>query len=236
MLAMFDQDDSPKAPLYQRLSIELLGSTTRPTPHGEAGHHIALETTRGTIQCALHEPARQQGIGVLWISGARGGITGPANGAFRDLSSRLVHKGIASLRLDYRHPADLDESVLDALCGVWHLANIGYPRIALVGHSFGGGVALSTARYTTHVRAVAALASQTMGAEDAVLLNGRPLLLVHGDADAVLPLSNSQTIYRWAPEPKELLVLSGAGHGLREGADELRNILEDWLLNILKSS
>ena len=125
MLAMFDQDDSPKAPLYQRLSIELLGSTTRPTPHGEAGHHIALETTRGTIQCALHEPARQQGIGVLWISGARGGITGPANGAFRDLSSRLVHKGIASLRLDYRHPADLDESVLDALCGVWHLANIG---------------------------------------------------------------------------------------------------------------
>ena len=110
---------------------------------------------------------------------------------------------------------------------------LGYPRVALVGHSFGGGVVISASRYTTHARGVAALASQTMGAEDAALLGGRPLLVVHGEADAVLPLVNAETIIDWAPGPKQLVTYPGAGHGLRECADELRALLEDWLTDLL---
>ena len=72
-----------------------------------------------------------------------------------------------------------------------------------------------------------------MGAESAALLNGRPLLLVHGEADVVLPLANAETIYGWAPEPKRLVTFTGAGHGLRECADEVRTLLETWLLEIL---
>ena len=167
------------------------------------------------------------------MTGARGGFGGPANGLYRDLAVRLADRGVASLRVNYRRPANLDESTLDVLIGVWHMASIGYPRVALVGHSFGGGVVLAAARYTTHARGVAALASQTMGAESAALLNGRPLLLVHGEADVVLPLANAETIYGWAPEPKRLVTFPGAGHGLRECADEVRALLETWLLDLL---
>ena len=169
----------------------------------------------------------------MYAAGARGGVAGPANGLYRDLAVRLAERGVAGMRVDYRHPANLDESVLDVLVAVWHMANVGYPRVALVGHSFGGGVVLSASRYTSHARAVAALATQLMGAEEAALLGGRPLLLVHGEADAVLPVANARVVLGWAPEPKRLVAYPGAGHGLRECADEVRALLEAWTLETL---
>ena len=231
---VFNQDDSPRLPLYERMSIELLGAEDVAAPDGEPGEGLTLRTTRGDVSCVLHRPPRDGGgTGVVWAAGARGGLAGPANGLYRELAVRLADRGIAGLRVDYRRPANLDESVLDILVAVWHMASIGYSRVALVGHSFGGGVVLSASRYTTHARAVAALASQTMGAEDAVLLNGRPLLLVHGEADTVLPLANAETILGWAPGPKRLVTYPGAGHGLRECTGELRDLLEEWLVGAL---
>ena len=238
-MRMMFNDDSPDSPLYERMSIELLDAKAAPMPDDEprdgSCEGIELVTTRGDVPCILHRPASESSgeVGVVWAAGARGGFGGPANGLYRDLAVRLADRGIASLRVNYRRPANLDESTLDVLVGVWHMASIGYPRVALVGHSFGGGVVLAASRYTTHARGVAALASQTMGAESAALLNGRPLLLVHGEADAVLPLANAETIYGWAPEPKRLVTFSGAGHGLRECADEVRALLETWLVDLL---
>lgn len=43
----------------------------------------------------------------------------------------------------------------------------------------------------------------------------RPLLLVHGDADEVVPLEHAHKLYRKAGEPKELLIIPGARHKLR---------------------
>ena len=230
---VFNQDDSPRLPLYDRMSIELLGAEDVAAPDGEPGEGLTLWTTRGDVSCVLQRPVGGGETGVVWAAGARGGLAGPANGLYRDLAVRLADRGIAGLRVDYRRPANLDESVLDILVAVWHMASIGYSRVALVGHSFGGGVVLSASRYTTHARAVAALASQTMGAKDAVLLNGRPLLLVHGEVDTVLPLANAETILGWVPGPKRLVTYPGAGHGLRECAGELRDLLEEWLVGAL---
>ncbi len=215
------------------MSIELLGAEASPATEGEPGDGLTLRTTRGDVACILHRPPEPAGVGVVWAGGARGGFSGPADGLYRDLAVGLAAEGIAGLRVDYRLPANLDESTLDVLAAVWHMANIGYPRVALVGHSFGGGVVISASRYTTHARAVAALSTQTMGAEDAALLNGRPLLLAHGEADAVLPLSSAETVFSWAPEPKRLVVFPGAGHGLRECAGEIRALLREWLIDAL---
>ncbi len=230
---MFSPDDVRNAPLYERYSIELLGADDAPVPGDQPDDGVTLHTTRGDVSCILHRPADERSVGVVWAAGARGGFDGPANGLYRDLAVRLAEQGIASLRVNYRHPANLDESTLDVLTAVWHMAALGYPRVALVGHSFGGGVVISASRYTTHARGVAALASQTMGAEDAALLGNRPLLVVHGEADAVLPLVNAETIIDWASGPKQLVTYPGAGHGLRECADELRILLEDWLRDLL---
>ena len=253
---MFGDDESPRAPLYERMSIELLGATEggphpSPLPEGEgirqggrlrgndegkgmgAGVGVTLHTTQGDVGCVFHRPAEERGVGVVWAAGARGGFDGPADGMYGRLAERLAERGAASLRVDYRRPGHLDESTLDVLVGAWRMANAGYPRVALVGHSFGGGVALSASRYTSHARGVAVLASQTAGAEEAALLGGRPLLVVHGEADAVLPLSNAEAIYGWAPEPKRLATYPGAGHGLRECAAELEGLLEAWLCETL---
>lgn len=56
----------------------------------------------------------------------------------------------------------------------------------------------------------------------------RPLLLVHGDADEVVPLEHAYRLYQKASEPKELLVIAGARHRLRLEEKAMAAVL-DWL-------
>jgi len=46
-------------------------------------------------------------------------------------------------------------------------------------------------------------------------ISPRPLLLVHGDADELIPLEHAHRLYRKAKEPKELKVIPGAKHKMR---------------------
>ena len=80
---------------------------------------------------------------------------------------------------------------------------------------------------------MAALSSQTAGATGAGRLAPRPLLLVHGEDDTRLPPRCSEQIFEWAKEPKELAIIPGAGHGLRECRDELADLLKRWLVEKL---
>ena len=224
------EEGGDRAPLYECYNIELIGARDAPDIADGVARGVRLDATRGAVDCLFHPPQGERtGTAVLFVPGARGGFGGPANGLYADLAGALAAQGIAGLRLNYRHPANLDESTLDALVAVWHLAGQGYERVAVVGHSFGGAVAISVARYTTHVRAVVAMSSQSFGAEDVVLLAPRPLLLIHGERDGVIPPDVAKTIYEWAFEPKRLVMLEGADHGLREVRDDVRTLLLDWL-------
>lgn len=60
-------------------------------------------------------------------------------------------------------------------------------------------------------------------------MSPRPLLLAHGESDTRLPPYCSEQIYSWAKQPKELVLYPGAEHGLMECAEELREMLADWL-------
>jgi hypothetical protein len=66
---------------------------------------------------------------------------------------------------------------------------------------------------------VIALSTQVPGTEHVDKLAGIPVLLIHGDADGVLPDLCSHNVYERAGEPKELVILPGEGH-LLEGATE----------------
>ena len=228
---MFGADERGDcAPLYERYTVELQGAVDAPELAEEGALGVRINATRGDIPCLFHPPVGESsGTAVLYVPGARGGFGGPANGLYADVAEALAQQGIAGLRMNYRHAANLDESTLDALVGVWHLAAQGYERVAVVGHSFGGAVAISVSRYSTHVRAVVAMSSQSSGAEDVVLLAPRPILLIHGDRDDVIPPDVAQTIYDWAFEPKLLVMLEGSGHGLREDREGVRSLLLDWL-------
>jgi len=46
-------------------------------------------------------------------------------------------------------------------------------------------------------------------------ISPRPLLLIHGDKDDLVPVEHAHKLYEKAGKPKELVVLPGAGHRLR---------------------
>lgn len=209
-------------------AIQVQGYQGFRAPEGHSGQGTLINTSRGNIFSLFH-PTQIMDSAVLWVWGARGGVTGPADGIFVRLAERLAGQGIASLRLDYRWPKDLYESVLDTLAGVTLLLGVGFKRIALVGHSFGGAVVIAAAPYNDKIVAVAGLSSQSAGAQQVADVAPRPLLLVHGTDDAIIPVRASQFIYDLAQQPKELRYFQGAGHGLTECREELDELLSTWL-------
>ncbi len=56
----------------------------------------------------------------------------------------------------------------------------------------------------------------------------RPLLLVHGSQDETVEVSDARKLYDRAGEPKQISIVEGAGHRLRQD-DEAMAIVIDWL-------
>ena len=218
------------------LTISVTGYHEEPGPESGPGEGLVLETTRGDIHCLIHPAPESTELAVVWVVGARGGFRGPADGnLYAPLAEQFRGQGIVSLRPSYRQPNHLDECVLDALAAVSLLRQgLNVRRVAIVGHSFGGAVAISAARYSDTICAVASLSGQTYGAKDAVLVAPRPLLIVHGEDDTVLPVESAEIIYSWAFEPKEKVIYPGAGHGLRECRDDVYGLLSEWLVRQLR--
>jgi putative redox protein len=64
--------------------------------------------------------------------------------------------------------------------------------------------------------------------EDAALLKGRPLLMVHGSDDPDVPLASARALADAATGPSELHVVPGAGHWLRADPRVIA-LLVGWL-------
>jgi dienelactone hydrolase len=170
----------------------------------------------------------------LYVGGIGGDWDTPARGLYPRLGLELRAERIASLRVRFRHPTDLEEAVLDVLAGLAYLESTGVRAAALVGHSFGGAVVLLAAARSPLARAVVTLATQSYGTDAAEELPpGCALLLLHGEDDTVLPPSCSRSVYRIAREPKRLIVYPGADHGLDEVADEVHAAVRGWIVEHL---
>ena len=186
----------------------------------------------GQLRCRLH-PAPEGNAGIVWVFGAGGGLGGPAGGVYERLASQLQPEGIASLQVAYRLLGRMQPCIADTLRGVAHLESLGIRRVVLVGHSFGGAVVINAGADSPNVLAVAALSSQSYGA-DAVRRLGKRLLLVHGEEDEVLPAQCSLDLYRTAQQPKELVLYPGCLHGLDQCRDEIDRDLSAWLLRVFQ--
>jgi dienelactone hydrolase len=222
--------------IWEALALQTLKVETGPPHEGDTGQGLVIHTDRGQVRAILHQSANKGDKAVLWVWGARGGYAGPAEGIFANLAEEFTSQDITSLRLNYREPGVNTESVLDALCGLEYLKGMGYSRVALVGHSFGGAVVIATAVLSEQVVAVVSLSPQTYGASGAPHVSPRPLLLVHGMGDTRLPPWCSEQIHQIAREPKELVLYPGAEHGLLECKDELHDLLRRWIPDKLGSN
>ena len=190
-----------------------------------------VDTGRGVVD-TLAYPADGGGAVVL-VGGIGGGFDSPARGLYVRLGETLPAAGVSVLRVRFRHPGDLEESVFDVRAAVSSLSGGGATRFAIVGHSFGGAVAISAGAAEPHVATVVTLSTQSYGAQAAADLD-RPLLLVHGEADPVLPPGCSVAVHRIAKEPKELVVLPGTGHNLDEEADRAHDVVFEWLVRHMR--
>lgn len=192
---------------------------------------VTLATERGDIRCRVYDSPRAE-RGIVWVGGVGGGWDSPARSLYTRLALDLAGEDMASIRVRYRHPTDLAESVYDVLAGLRYLETQGVRRFGLVGHSFGGAVVIQAAAKVPAVKAVATLATQGYGAGPAATLGPRAaLLLIHGKDDEVLPCESSEYVHRMAREPKRIVLFSGARHLLDEVADRVHREVRDWLLS-----
>jgi hypothetical protein len=162
-----------------------------------------------------------------------GGMLGPADGLYHDLGQTLAadHR-IAVVRVGWRRPNDLDECTLDALAVLQMAARRGAPKAIMVGHSFGGAVAVRAGVAAEElVAGVVTLSTQSAGCEIADGLTGRAVLCLHGDADELLPPMCSELVAGLAGG--EYVLLPGAGHLLTQAGAELRQRLLTWIPDVL---
>ncbi|UYZ59349.1 alpha/beta hydrolase [Hymenobacter latericus] len=194
---------------------------------------LTLHTNAGDMPARFHAAGPYASV-VLWVGGAGGGLDGPAWGMYPRLAAQLQLHGIASMRLHYRFPNDLEACVYDVLMAVQYLVQQrALGRVALVGHSFGGAVVISAGAVADEVTAVVAMSSQTYGTNLAPRLSPKPLLLLHGTDDEVLPPACSENIFARSGEPKQLLLYPGCRHGLDECRDQVDEDVAAWLTHHL---
>jgi hypothetical protein len=197
-------------------------------PLDDGVERVVLRTNGGDIETRYHA-VPGAAAGVVWVGGAGGGLDGPARGLYPEACRRLQERGIAGLRLHYRLPNHLEECVLDTLLGAEFLAREGAGRAGLVGHSFGGAIVISAGALAERAAAVVPMSTQTYGTGLAARVAPRPMLLIHGLADEILPADCSRQVYERAGEPRELVLLPGARHGLDEAREEVLELLVRWL-------
>lgn len=59
-------------------------------------------------------------------------------------------------------------------------------------------------------------------------ISPRPLLIVHGDEDEIVPLEHAQRLYEEAGKPKDIVIIPGAKHRLRLEERSISSVL-NWL-------
>ena len=195
---------------------------------------LELMTTKGTVVCLRHTPAGTDhdagaAFTPFFLGGALGGLSGTAG-----LWNRLATT-FGGVRLHYRFPSAMEDSLLDVLMVFHHLAAThGLQRVALVGHSFGGGVAAAAGVLLgTEVTAgVVALAGQRSGTELIGRLAGTPVFVIHGRADSIIPWESARLVHAEAAEPKRVWYIPDGDHVLAGHVDELEARIGDFLLTL----
>jgi len=197
--------------------------------------HVELFTMRGLVTVLWHVPARGVDVrpaAIVACGGAMGGLLGPADGLYQRLGDVWSSRGVPVLRIDYRKPNDMDSCCLDVASAVQMAADAGAQRVVVMGHSFGGAVAVRVGVVMDEVSGVVTFATQSAGCEVAGGLRGRPLLLFHGDMDEILPMQSSEVVAAIAGGG-EVVVCEGDGHLLARSADLMFARLEQWLPSVV---
>jgi len=215
--------DDPRAPLelLEALTVEEVAIAPQL-------RHLEIYTLRGLLTLLWHGPTDAEEV-LLTCGGGMGGLLGPADALYHHLGTKFADRGIGTVRVGYRKPNDLSRCVHDVTATADLAGRRGARRFVVMGHSFGGAVAVQTgAVLGKHCRGVVTLSTQSAGCEVASELRETPLLLFHGTDDEILPPETSAVVQALAGHGG-IVLLPGASHLLSEAADEIRERLIEWI-------
>lgn len=195
--------------------------------------HTEIYTPHGLLTMFAHRPEGEVRGAIVACGGAMGGVLGPGHALYQRLGEQWSARGVAMYRVGYRIPNDLDRCAHDVACAVETAVADGAEQVVVMGHSFGGAVAVRVAVVMTDsVAGVVTFATQSAGCEVAGALAGRPLLLFHGDQDEMLPMQASEMVQMIAGYG-DLVVLPNDGHALGRSDDAIIERLDEWLPQVL---
>jgi len=202
--------------------------------------HIEMYTMHGLLSILWHEPPEDAPTGqgaIVACGGAMGGMLGPGDALYHRLGVEWAARGVPVLRVSYRRPNDLDQCCVDvAAAAQLAIGGAGAERVVLMGHSFGGAVAVRVGvGLREMVSGVATFATQSAGCELAAGLQGVPLLLFHGERDEILPIEASEMVQMIAG-CGEVVRLPGDGHLMAKSDDIIWERLEEWLPALVLSA
>ena len=108
-----------------------------------------------------------------------------------------------------------------------------YPEVRRVwcgGMSFGSWVAMAVGASDARVSALIGIACPVNKYDySAVIASGKPVFLVHGERDELIPHKEIRKFYAQLPEPKELVIIDAADHLFDGKASEVGDAIEDLL-------
>lgn len=161
--------------------------------------------------------------------------------ALYQMAKALTRVGVAALRFNFRG-VGLSPGTFDAGPGeqddfraALRFAEGRFPGLPLwaAGMSFGSWIAASVAAADPRIRAVILIAPAVDRYDFTPLATaGRPVFIVHGEDDELIPLKDVRKFYATLAEPKELATIEHANH-LFEGrtalvGDAVEGLLAGW--------
>ena len=193
-----------------------------------------MYTHQGLLTLHWHDPVVAPApAAIVAFGGAMGGTLGPGHALYHRLGEEWSRRGVCVIRVGYRRPNDLDTCTHDVAAAVELAVEAGATNVVVMGHSFGGAVAVRTAVVMPEVvSGVVTFATQSAGCDVAGALAGRPFLLFHGARDELLPLQASEVV-RAIAGTGELVVLPGDGHLLARSDEVIVERLDEWLPPVL---
>ena len=219
------EDEGSRTRPFDRLRILAI----QEVPVSDTLRHVEIYTLDGLLTLLWHGAESAEHV-VLMCGGAMGGLLGPSRGLYHDLGVALAAEGMGAIRVGYRRPNHLESCTLDVGAAADVANRGGAKSFVVVGHSFGGAVAVNAGvALRRMMRGVITLSTQSAGCETAASLGDVPLLLLHGEADELLPVAASEAVRTLAGGRGDLVVLPGTGHLLIGVEEELRRRVGDWI-------
>jgi pimeloyl-ACP methyl ester carboxylesterase len=218
--------DEPRSPL------ELLEALVAEEVEIAPGlSHLEVYTMRGLLTLLWHGDHAAREV-VVTCGGGMGSLLGPAGALYHWLGNELAPQGIGVIRVGYRKPNDLSRCMHDVAAACDLASRAGGRRFAVIGHSFGGAVAVQASVVLgEHCAGVILLSTQSAGCEHASELGDTPLLLLHGTDDEILPPETSNVVQMLAGHG-EIVLLPGTGHLLTESADDVRAHVTTFIASV----